>query len=205
MGTGHAAGPVRTVLDPALARRIDEVCEEGWARWERFDREVRLHRFHPFVPADYNVVLPTLAELARPGLKFLEWGSAGGVITLIADLLGMQAYGIELDEKLVADARDLARTFGSRARFAAGSFLPMGYRWGERDGDGRLGTIGDGSSGYLELGLPLDEFDLVFGYPWAGEEPIMLDVMKQYGRADALFLLYHAKGITIHRGGRPLS
>ena len=201
---GCAPEPARTALDPALAQRIHELCEEGWARWERFDREVRQHRFHPFVPADYDVVLQALAGLVRPGLKFLEWGSAGGVITILADLLGFQAHGIELDERLVREARELAGSMGSRARFVAGSFLPAGYRWGRQTGDGRLGTIGQGSSGYLELGLPLDEFDVVFGYPWPGEEPIMLDVMKEYGRPDALLLLHHGEGIQHTRMGRPL-
>ena len=200
---GCAKGPAPAALDPALAQRIHELCEEGWARWERFDREVRQHRFHPFVPADYDVVVEALAGLVRPALKFLEWGSAGGVITILADLLGFQAHGIELDERLVREARELARSTGSRARFAAGSFLPAGYRW-DRRGDGRLGTIGQGPSGYLELGSPLDEFDVVFGYPWPGEAPIMLDVMQEYGRSDALLLLHHGQGIDAYRGGRQI-
>lgn len=183
-----------SALDPVLRARIEELCEEGWDRWERFDREVRQDGFHPFVAADYDVVLDALVGLRKPGLKFLEWGSAMGVITIMADMLGFEAYGIELDEQLVQEARELARRKESRARFAAGSFLPTGYRFGRRTGDGRLGTIGEGPSGYLELGLPLDEFDVVFGYPWHGEEPIMRDLMGEYGRADALLLLHAGTG-----------
>ena len=81
--------------------------------------------------------------------------AATGVITIMADLLGYDAAGIELDAGLVAIARGLARKYDSKARFAAGSFLPTGYRWVSSDGDMRLGTIGDGPSGYLELGQPL--------------------------------------------------
>ena len=47
----------RARLDPALRARLEELFEEGWDRWERFDREVRQDSFHPFVPADYEVVL----------------------------------------------------------------------------------------------------------------------------------------------------
>jgi hypothetical protein len=192
----------RSELDPALRSRLEELCEEGWDRWERFDREVRQDQFHPFVAADYQVVLDTLVPLVGPGLKFLEWGSATGVISILADVLGFEACGIELDERLVQEARELARRKSSKARFAVGSFLPTGYRWGRRTGDARLGTIGQGPSGYLELGIPLDDFDVVFAYPWSGEEPIMLDLMSEYGRADALLLLYSGTGgITRYRGG----
>ena len=195
----------RAELHPDLRARLDALCDEGWSRWERFDREVRQNRFHPFVPADYEVVLDALVPLVRPGLKFLEWGSAMGVITILADILGFDAYGIELDERLVHEARELARSSGSGARFVTGSFLPTGYRWGRATGDGRLGTIGHGPSGYLELALPLDEFDVVFAYPWSGEEPIMRDVMAQYGRRDALLLLHSGnEGITTYRGDRVL-
>ena len=81
------------------------------------------------------------------GLKFLEWGSASGVITIMADMLGFEAYGIELDESLVNTSRTLATTFESNARFAAGSFLPAGYVWRPAGGDGRIATIGDGAFG----------------------------------------------------------
>ena len=188
---------------PPLPALYEELFQEGWDRWERFDREVRQHTFHPFVPADYQVVLEALVAHARPGLKFLEWGSALGVITILADMLGYEAYGIELDDQLVHEARELARRKGSGARFAAGSFLPTGYRWDRRSGDRRLGTIGQGPSGYLQLGIPLDDFDVVFAYPWSGEEPILLDLMSEYGRPDALFLMYSGnEGVTTYRGGR---
>ena len=192
-------------LDSGLRTRLASLFEEGCTLWDRFDVEVRQKSFHPFVAADYEVVLEALLPLRAPGLRFLEWGSATGVIAIMADLLGFEAYGIELDTGLVIEARDLARRRGSRARFAAGSFLPSGYRW-RRNREERLGTIGYGASGYLDLGIPLDDFDIVFGYPWSGEEPIMLDLMSQYGRADALLLLNATTGgVNSYRGGKAIT
>ena len=190
-------------MDAHLRSRLEALCAEGWALWDRFTEELGLERFHPFVAADYEVVLETLLRCRGPGLRFLEWGSATGVITVMADLLGFEAYGIELDPDLVATARDLARKFDSLARFAAASFFPEGYRWRAGDGDNRIGTLGTGPSGYLALGRSLDEFDVVFAYGWDGEEPVMLDVMKRYGRPDALLLLHSAtSGVRAWRGGR---
>lgn len=189
--------------DAALRARLALLIDEGWEMWRRFDDDVRRHDWHPFVAADYERVLSTLLALRRPGLRFLEWGSATGVITIMADMLGFEAYGIELDPRLVRMARSLAERFDSGARFAAGSFLPAGYQWKPRDGDGRIGTIGDGTSGYLQLQHPLDDFDVVYGYPWPGEEPMMQDLMRCYGDKGAFLVLHGGtEGIRIFRDGR---
>jgi hypothetical protein len=178
-----------TPLDPELRRKLSELQHEGMEIWQRFDIERRQNEFHPFVPGEYEKALNVLLPLRGSDIRFLEWGSATGVITIMADLLGFEAYGIELDGGLVETARMLAAKYGSNARFAEGSFLPAGYQWRARDGDSRLGTIGDGRSGYLELGMPLDTFDIVYGYPWDGEADIMRDVFRKYGRSDARLIL----------------
>ena len=184
-------------LGAELRARITALIEDGRAFFERFDSDVRQKHFHPFVPADYDSVLQELVSLRAPGLRFLECGSATGVVTIMADLLGFDAYGIELDGELVRVARALALKHESRAQFAAGSFLPAGYAWESSSGDRRLGTIGEGRSGYLELGHPLDEFDIVFAYPWPGEEAIMHDVMQRYA-GDGARLVIHGFEHTVH-------
>ena len=189
-------------VDAALRARISAVCDEGWEFWRRFDADVRQDEWHPFVPADYEVVLEALAAERGAGLRFLEWGSATGVIAIMADLLGFEAYGIELDPALVDEARRLAAEHGSGARFAAGSFLPSGYRFRPADGDGRTGTIGHGASAYPALGHPLDDFDVVYAYPWGGEEGLMLDLMRAYGAPGARLLLHGPNGVRVFRGGR---
>jgi hypothetical protein len=184
-------------LSAAVRARITGLIEDGREFFEHFDNDVRQQHFHPFVPADYDAVLQVLLSLRAPGVRFLEWGSATGVVTIMADLLGFEAYGIELDAALVRVARTLAQKHGSHARFAAGSFLPTGYEWESSSGDRRLGTIGVGRSGYLELGRPLQDFDIVFAYPWDGEAVIMQDVMRRYA-GDGARLVLHGFEHTVH-------
>jgi hypothetical protein len=192
-----------TELPPQLRLRLANLCREGQEIWEQFSREVQDNEFHPFVAADCEVVLEALLPYRRPGLKFLEWGSASGVITIMADLLGFQSFGIELEGELVETAEALAARYDSKARFVNGSFLPQGYVWRPPGGDGRMGTIGEGPSGYLQLGHRLDEFDLVFAFPWGGEEPMMLDLMATHGSPEALFLLNTVNdGVRVYQGGR---
>ena len=192
----------RPELDVELRARIESVCEEGRAYWHRFDAEVRQDAWHPFVAADYDCVRTALQSLCVPGRRFLEWGSATGVITIVADLMGFDACGIELDASLVRVARDLAERTGSGALFAAGSFIPMGWEWKPKSADGRTGTIGHGPSGYLELGRSLSDFDLVYAYPWSGEEPMMLDLFHCHGHEDARLLLHSLQhGVCMYRRG----
>lgn len=190
-------------LDPALRHTLARLGEEGWEMWARFDREVRSRRWHPFVPAEYDRVLLALTALRQPGLRFLEFGSATGIVTVMADLLGYDACGIEIDDALVTLARATAVRYSSRARFATGSFLPQGYVWRPRDSDGRLGTVGEGVSGYLKLGTSLEDFDLVFAYPWHGEEAMMLDLLRSHGAPGAGLLLQCVSGeVQLFRKGR---
>jgi hypothetical protein len=202
-GMGEAGTSALTGIDLEgdLGQRLEALCEAGWEIFDRFDNEHRQNDFHAFVAADYPVVLDTLVALRAPGRRFLEWGSATGVITIMADLLGFEAYGIEIDGSLVDQARELAHRHGSRARFTTGSFLPAGYRWNQPGGEERLGTISIGASGYLQMGMPLEEFDLVFGYPWPGEEALMLDLMKVHGGANATLLIHTPAGMKVYRGG----
>lgn len=203
MAGAAVAGDATDVAHSVLGSRLDAVCTDGLEVWQRFDETFRSRHFHPFVPADYTVARNLLSSLQAPGRRFLEWGSATGVITIMADMLGYDASGIEIDGSLVATARQMASRHQSAARFVAGSFLPTGYRFRARDGDGRTGTISDGPSGYLELGHPLEDFDVVFGYPWGGEEAVMLDVMQRYGSPSALLLLYDSdNSVRIYRDGR---
>lgn len=189
-------------LEPAVRARVEAVCEEGRAFWYRFDADIRQDVWHPFVAADYDSVCAALESLRAPGRRFLEWGSATGVITIVADLMGFDACGIELDASLVRAARDLAERTGSGARFAIGSFVPMGWEWRASSSDSRLGTLGHGPSGYLELGLPLSHFDIVYAYPWPGEEPMMLDLFRLHGHEDGYLLMHSSRGGTgLYRRG----
>lgn len=203
MTASSAAPSLLDGVDGALRTRLAAVIDDGREIWERFDRVVRSRDFHPFVPGNYERVLEGLLAVRAPGLRFLEWGSATGVITILADLLGFEAYGIELDARLVEVARALAARHGSGARFAAGSLFPPGYRFRGRDGDPRTGTLGDGESAYLGLGRPLADFDVVYGYPWDGEQQVMLDLMRRRGAPGARLLLLDGTGLHRFRDGRP--
>jgi SAM-dependent methyltransferase len=187
----------------ALDAKLEAVCAAGWAFWEHFDLVVRGNDFHAFIPAEYEIVRDSLREHVAPGRRFLELGSGSGIITILADVIGFDAVGIELDPALVTTARGFAEQFGSRARFVQGSFLPAGFNWQPAGAARNREQTGDGRSGYLELGMALDDFDVVYGYPWHGEAPMMLELMRQYGSEDAILLLNDTNaGVRAYQRGK---
>ena len=87
--------------------------------------------------------------------------------------------------------------------FGLGSFLPHGYAAGPELLDGEFQAIGEGEPAWDELGEDLDAFDLVFCYPWPGDEGIVLDLVQRCARPDALLLFYRAgDGVELYRRGQ---
>lgn len=185
--------PVAPAGEMALFGRLRALCEEGLAISARFDG-LQDGRWHSFVPADYDTVLADLLSIRGRGGRFLELGSATGVIAIMADLLGFEAYGIEIAPELVAEARGLAQRFESGARFATGSYLPTGYRFESATGDTRMGTVGISEPAYAELRYELADFDWVYAYPWPGETEVLRDVMRRCAAPGAQLLLHGYAG-----------
>ena len=107
-----------------LGERVCELIREGLRRAKRID-------CWDFVPSNYEVVHSVLAGLASDArasggrLRFCEWGSGIGIVTAMAATLGFEARGIEIDERLVAAARDLLGEFGIVATLDVGDYLEL--------------------------------------------------------------------------------
>ena len=62
-----------------------------------------------------------------------------------------------------------------------------------------------GACAYDELGLELDDFELVYAYPWPGEEDWLLDIVRRFGHRDALLVTYDvAEGFRRNDGAGAL-
>lgn len=149
--------------------RLEHLLRRGSELWRDF-LAGRGGLFHGFIPADHRGAHEALLAERPRCHSFLELGSGIGLITVLAALQGYDAYGIEIDSELVAIARDLDAEFGAGSTFAQGSFVPSGYRDEVSLLDADFLTVTEGADAYEELGLELDSFDLVYVYPWPGEE-----------------------------------
>ncbi len=176
---------------------LEDMFVEARAIWDAHDRE---HAFRDFIPADYHKIFRALSLFQGRFDTFLEWGSGLGVIANIASHLGFTAYGIEIDPVLVERSRQIAKQFGSSAKFSTGSFIPDAYQWRGVHGDDFFRTVLDECDGYGELDMELRDFDLVYGYPWPGEHEFFYDIMRQCAGKHTLFMTFDIReGIRVER------
>lgn len=173
------------------APTLERLFERGRQLWHQFEVHV-FPRNHLVVPCDHAGAYAVLQELAPRTPSLLELGSATGVVAIMADLLGMEGYGIEIEPWMVAHSTDLAAEFRSEATFVEGSFVPRDYRDAIENLPSDRLTPTEGACGYEELGLELEDFDLVFAYPWPGEEDWLHEMMRRFARPDAILLTHGA-------------
>ena len=158
-----------------------------------------LPRAPGFVPSDFVTVYHALRAITEaklaPGNSFCEWGSGFGVVASLAAILEFNVCGIEIERRLVDASRRLASDFGLPVAFVHGSFVPPGAE------DHAEEALADNSSEYFwlvtnsdgaygELGLDPDDFDVVFAYPWPGEECLIASLFENHAAEGALLLMY---------------
>ena len=157
-----------------------------------------------FVPSNFEVVYRALSGVhsanLTTGRRFLEWGSGIGVITCLATQLDFDSIGIEIEQPLVDIANQLAESHSIDAQFACGSFVPHAAEVHLESPDDFAWMTTDAPSAYEDLGLEPDDFDLIFAYPWPGEEQVIFDLFANHGATGALLLTYHGmEGVRLQR------
>jgi hypothetical protein len=157
-----------------------------------------------FVPSDFEMVYRALAAVnaanLTTGRRFLEWGSGIGVITCLATQLGFDSVGIEIEQPLVGLAQSLAESHSIETQFVCGSFVPNDVNVHIDSPDDFAWITTDAPSAYEELGLEPDDFDLIFAYPWPGEEDVIFKLFADCAAAGALLLTYHGlEGVRLQR------
>jgi len=179
--------------------RDDELPSEIRALIRESDRRTReflARRTIPgFVPSDFERVGRALRAVREtnlaPGDACCEWGSGLGFVALMAACLDFRACGIEINADLVDEATALAADFELDVEFACGTYVPRG---GEdlTDSFQEFDWLSAGGAcGHDALGVEPADFDLIFAYPWPGEEQVIDDLFERFGATSALLLTYH--------------
>jgi hypothetical protein len=191
--------------EAAVPHAVRTFLQEADLRIERFQMTSRAPGF---VPSDYVGAFGVLRAIAAtniaPGSRFCEWGSGFGVVAALAAMLDFDACGIEIDDELVDAARSLAEDFEVPVGFVRDSFIPPG---GEDCADIPLTfawLTPDAGRAAEELGLAVDDFDVIFAYPWPDEEHVIYDLFGRYAAVGALLVTYHGgEGFRVRRKTSP--
>ena len=198
---------VRLSLPNALPPAPPEAARFIVDAQSRIDSFIESHLtepIHSFVPSDFPLVYSTLCHVAdthlAPGPLFCEWGSGAGVVTCLAAMVGFDACGIEFETDLVELSIRLAHHYHLRAGFCRGNFVPRGgqkiadevseFEW--------LAT--GGPDPYDQMDLEINDFDMVFAYPWPGEERVIERLFDRFASNGALLMTYNgAEGVRLFR------
>ena len=192
------------VEDIVLTAPLEALATEATRRVEAFVAARGSDPIAGFVPCDFHLaargLMAVKQRMLAPGPSFLEWGSGMGAVACLASALGFEASGIEVVPELVEASRDLAKDHDLAVEFVCGSFIPEG---GDDlvDVQGELTWLEQGiEPAYEELGLDPDDFDIVFAYPWPGEEDAVLDLFEHYTPRGALLLTFNGiNGLRAYR------
>ena len=183
---------------------VERLIVEGERRIDAFLETTSRSPMLSFVPSDFRDTYRGLAWLweqhLTAGRTFCEWGSGFGLVAMEAAMIGFHACGIEVEPVLVDEAEALAQDFEIPVEFVTGSFVP----------DGSLETPGameeldwldyTAPPAYESLGYDVDDFDVVFAYPWPGEQHVVYDLFEEHASAGSLVLTFHGvDGLLLHR------
>ncbi len=198
------AEPPREVLD--LIAEVDRMIDA-------FDDAGRNLENRSYVPSDARVLYSTLAAVTAADLPigrvFCELGSGFGLGVCLAATLGYDAYGIEIDEKLVESARALARRRDIEATMIHGSYFPEGFS--QYDGVagaellkpeeswGRTDAV-HFAPRFKGMDHDTEEIDVYFVYPWPREHELMQDLFEAIASEGAILIAYYGEGeICVYR------
>ena len=190
-----------TVALPPLSQRSRDVIDLGEQRIAEYQR--RQPRRSGFVASDFEMVGRFLHYVEQqslaPGSRFCEWGSGFGVVAALASCAGFGACGIEIQPPLVQESRQLVEDLELAVEFVEGTFLPesedgpggsqplevcdddLEYAWWHRDS----------ADGHEELDAAICDFDLIYCYPWPGEESLVERLFLSQASTGALFMTHH--------------
>lgn len=195
----HQPGELQRVELPAdidltpIAQPVADRIADSWERIQAFQDRWDQPQIEQFVASDYQLVYRVLRHLVEQeplsGGRMLEWGCGFAVVAALAASLGLDVAGIEAERRLLDEAALTAQQFGVPIELVWGNFLPPGAERLCHNPD--FPSLGHRvPCGYQRLAADLDDFAIVFGYPWPGEWQFHEAVFAHYGGSGGLLVLF---------------
>lgn len=188
----------------AIPRDVSTFINDAKRRVDEFIESRVSEPVHSFVPSDFSAVYEGLRHLWEANLAvgsmFCEWGSGAGVVTCLAAMVGFDACGIEFERDLVELSTRLAKQYKLNVRFYCGNLVPHGGQKIAEDVDEFEWLAVGGADAYEEMGLEIQDFDVIFAFPWPGEERVILRLFDRFASNGALLMTYDAtEGVRLFR------
>jgi len=177
-----------------LPPEVEHLLADADAQIEAFWDQFKQHKVHQFVASDFRLIWGAIDFLKRNDLVdgniFCEWGCGFAVIGALASLAGFDTFGIEAEMPLLDEAKKLHSLHDVSVELWQGNFLPRGSRSLAEKGRAYVCLQADAPPAYDKYDMQVDDFSIIFVYPWPGEEFYMQDVFERYGRPGAILLMF---------------
>ncbi|MCC6509378.1 MAG: class I SAM-dependent methyltransferase [Pirellulaceae bacterium] len=177
-----------------LPNDVNQWLVAGRARIERYWDQFTKKPLPQYIECDFDYVAKALRTVVQhdwvDGRLFCEWGCGFGIVTGIAALLKLDAIGIEAEEFLCGQARELLNQNQIRAEIWQGNFLPGGSQQLAEDTDPLVSLTHKIPPAYRQHDMQLSDFAMTFVYPWPGEEHFLRAVFDRFARPGALMLQF---------------
>lgn len=179
--------------DIEIPKRIEQWVADSMSRIEAFQDRWLKTKIEQFVAADYRLVYQTLRWIKDQelliGRAFLEWGSGFAVVSCLATELGFDAVGIESEHDLLLQGIKTIDHSGAPVQLVQGNFLPPGAE--ALAPDTTLPSLGHGGpNGYDEVDMEIDDFAVIYSYPWPGEGVFHESVFERFAAIGAVLVMF---------------
>ncbi len=179
----------RIDVPPQIQAWIREAQQEIEAFQDRWDRPL----IEQFVAADYQLVYQSLCwareNVPLIGNRFLEWGCGFAAISAFASTLDFDVIGIEAEPDLLRQAGTILARWDVNIDLVLGNFLPPGSE--SLSEDPTLPSLGHHvECGYQSIGLDLDDFAIIYAYPWPGEDDFHEAVFNRYAANGSVMMQF---------------
>ena len=176
-----------------IPRETESWIADAQRRIEAFQDCWEKSHIEQFVAADYALVYQTLAWLRQTqsliGNRIIEWGCGFAVVSALASQLGWDVIGVEAEQVLLDQADKTIASWRTSVQLINGNFLPPGAE--TLSDDPTLPSLGhDAPNAYELLDMDLDDFAIVYAYPWPGEDDFHEAVFDRYAAPGALLVLF---------------
>lgn len=189
---------------PPVPPEVERFIVDARSRIDSFIESRLDEPIHSFVPSDFSLVYGALRHVAdshlAAGPLFCEWGSGAGAVTCLAAMVGFDACGIEFEPDLVELSTRLAGNYNLKAPIYQGNLVPHGgQKIAEEVSEFEWLAVG-GDDPYGQMERQIDDFDVIFAYPWPGEQRVIERLFDRFAFDGALLMTYNGiEGMRLFR------
>lgn len=179
------------VSEGAWRRQVARVAIAADRAATRYFSEVRTPTKR-FVPSRLDDIAEALRAVLPPVSgcrRLVALGCGLGAELLLAQALGYEAVGVEIDAELARRAAELAAEMGTSVRVVSGNFIPPGFAFSPSAASIRNESFAD-EGPYVGAEAGLQTCEVWVATPWPSTESVIVELFSALAAPSAILVIY---------------